>query len=137
MNRVRYMSLCIHEALYFMLFHEKKMHTRKKNRSFLNKLCVTLHIQLFIAYFFASNLFRISIQETPLEYHYKKNKIWKFDLQKTFSELSIASSSSPMSSRPHIQLLHSLFTTIITYYNKTLRDHWPIWKFHFLTWRFN
>lgn len=114
---------CVFTRLFISCYFTKKMHTRKKNRSFLNKLCVVLHIQLFIAYFFASNLFRISIQETPLEYHYKKNKIWKFHLQKTFSELNIASSSSSTSSRPHIQLLHSLFTTIITYYNKTLRDH--------------
>lgn len=114
---------CVFTRFFISCYFTKKMHTRKKNHSFLNELCILLHIQLSIAYFFASNIFRISIQKTSLEYHYKKNKIWRFHLQKTFSELSIASSSPPMSSRPHIQLLHSLFTTIITYYNKILRDH--------------
>lgn len=110
------------DSLFRAISRKKCIHERKIIRFSIN--FVFYHIYNCLSRTFSRRIyFRISIQETPLEYHYKKNKIWRFHLQKTFSELSIASSSPPMSSRPHIQLLHSLFTTIITYYNKILRDH--------------
>lgn len=107
-------------SLFHAISRKKCIHERKIVRFSINfALCYIYNCLLHIfshPIYFESRFKR-------RQYHYKKNKIWKFHLQKTFSELSIASSSSSTSSRPHIQLLHSLFITIITYYNKTLRDH--------------